>query len=170
MWGDDICPNCRATAGVFIAMTLHDYLRNLSTGCSRQDQQHAIFTLANELGQPRRLVMPPEGMSCWRNAALTLQLMGRPYLDPALPDMMGWLKDMSWPGAEEIRRLLLHTVPRGNLAELMEHAAKQAVSLQDRQWITNLASLISPAGLTSGDFRDAELTRLLLQEDQTANR
>ena len=108
-------------------MTLHDYLQNLSTGRPRQDQQHAIFTLANELGQPQRLVMPPEGMSCWRNAALALQLMGRPYLDAALPDMMGWLRDMSWPGAEEIRRLLLNTVPKGNLAELVERAAEQAI-------------------------------------------
>lgn len=147
-------------------MTLHDYMQNLSTGRPRQDQQHAIFTLANELGQPQRLVMPPEGMSCWRNAALALQLMGRPYLDAALPDMMGWLRDMSWPGAEEIRRLLLNTVPKGNLAELVERAAEQAISQQDLQWITNLASLLDPAGITARDFQDEETARLLLKEAQ----
>lgn len=143
-------------------MTLHDYLQNLSTGRPKSDQNAAVFTLANELGIPRYLVMPGEGRSCWRNAAFALKLMGRPALDAALPAMMEWLRDMSWPGAEEIRRLLLTTVPKGNLAELLEDAAGRALSQRDSQWLFNLSGLLAPAGLSEKDFLDAGRYRALL--------
>lgn len=143
-------------------MTLHDYLQNLSSGRSKSDRDAAIFTLGNELGLPRRLVMPGEGMSCWKGAAFALKLMGRPALDEALPDMMEWLRDMSWPGAEEIRRLLLSDVPRGNLAQLIENAAGKAVSQGDSQWLSNLAGLLASAGLDQSDFLDPQRYRALL--------
>lgn len=143
-------------------MTLHDYLSSLSTGRPKNEQNAAVFTLANELGRPRRLVMPPEGISCWRNAALTLRLMGRPMLDDALPAMMSWLRDMSWPGAEEIRRLLLETVPKGNLCGLIEAAAQKALEQGDGQWLCNLGRLLAPAGLEEQDFRNPEVHRALV--------
>ena len=152
-------------------MTLHDYLRNLSTGCSQQDQRHAIFTLANELGQPQRLVMPPEGMSCWRNAALTLQLMGRPYLDPALPDMMGWLKDMSWPGSggdPPVWAAPYRT--QGKPGRVIGTCGKTGDFLAGPPMDHKPGFLGSPRRPYRRGFRDTELARLLLQEDQTANR
>ena len=57
-------------------------------------------------------------------------------------------------------------MPKGNLAELVERAAEQAISQQDLQWITNLASLLDPAGITARDFQDEETARLLLKEAQ----
>lgn len=142
-------------------MTLHDWMDSLSTGRPRQERERAIFTLANELGDPRLLVMPQEGKSCWRAAAWTLRLMGRPYLDPALPGMLEWIRDRQYPGADVIARTLVETVPKGNLSQLVEQAARKAVEQEDEQWLQNLASLAKEAGLLQGGFLKEEVALLL---------
>lgn len=137
-------------------MMLSELLAALSSGRSKQEREYAMLTLALTLGQPYRLVMPGD-KSCWKSAALTLRLMGRPQFDSAIPAMLCWLRDMSSPGADIIQRTLAETLPRRNLAQQVERAACTALAQEDAQWLCNLACFIPVAHLKQTDFDDRDV-------------
>lgn len=133
-------------------MTLQNWIDALSESRSGWDRDHAIQLLGSLLGHPQALVMPGEGTVCWRAAAWALRLMGRPRLDPALPGMFRWLRELNAPGTDIVRRTLLETLPPGNLVQEIERAAGLAQEEGDSQWLYALGRLSIEAGLTKADF------------------
>lgn len=53
------------------------------------------------------LIMPMMDKMCWYNSARVLKEIGFPRVKNVIPELLVWLQDMNWPGAEIIAELLL---------------------------------------------------------------
>ncbi len=150
-------------------MTLSEIISRLSSQNSQKDRDEAIKLLYSQLGATKVLIMPEEGMSCWKNAANVLKIIGRPYIDPAIPGMFCWLRDMTYPGYDVVYRILKDSLPKRNLAEYLEIAANKAISQGDKDWFYNLSNLCFDASLLKKDFLDEKVYLLLKRVNSGEN-
>ena len=84
------------------------------------------------------LVMPSAGKNFWENSAKALTMMGRPRIDPVLPKLMEWLRDMNWPGAGIVLEFL-NSQQHHSIQKFLGDAKNQAESEQDDEWLSNLS-------------------------------
>ena len=79
----------------------------------------------------------------WKNCALILN--NRPYgeLEPYIMDLLEWISDMNWPGAQIINNRLLNYKDKIWLKFCVDKSIKIANVLDDEQWKHNLLNLSS---------------------------
>ena len=82
------------------------------------------------------------GKDIWENCASIICERSDKELQYYLHDMLCWIQDMNWPGADIIQRRLINFSDTDNLANeiafIVPHLAKE----EDYVWIENLAVLL----------------------------
>lgn len=113
---------------------IEEYIQNLNSGAPQYLQDYAISQLIHLEGSKLHLLLQPISKSYWRNAAIVLKRIGYPRVKSILPELLQWIQDMNWPGAQEIVDLLI-TVDE----EIVPHA-KKVLKSGDGIWIIWLLS------------------------------
>lgn len=85
---------------------IEEYIRNLNSDAPQYLQDYAISQLIHLEDSKLQLLIQPISKSYWKNAALVLKEMGYPRVKSIIPELLEWIKDMNWPGAQEIVDLL----------------------------------------------------------------
>ena len=111
----------------------------LSTDNSEEIQKRGI-ELASKIKSLSVLILPSESKWIWENCAKVLVSKSDEELQRHIYELLEWLKDMNWPGADLIYERLTYVSP-----ELFLSAYKYSVSLaqqtHDRVWEMALKDL-----------------------------
>jgi hypothetical protein len=85
---------------------IYEYINNLDSAAPQYLQDYAISMLVNLEESKLPLLLQTMSKSYWRNAAIVLKKIGYPRVKSVIPELLEWIRDMNWPGAEEIAELL----------------------------------------------------------------
>jgi hypothetical protein len=86
---------------------IEEYIQNLNTDAPQYLQDYAISQLIRLEGSKLHLLLQPVSKSYWSNAAIVLKRIGYPGVKSIIPELLEWIQDMNWPGAQEIADLLI---------------------------------------------------------------
>ena len=97
------------------------------------------------LAQPnfddRQLMHPFPWKNCWAGCADVLRELNDERLTPFLPDLLEWIIDLDWPGAQTVFDRLSRMAP-DHLHPALDKAMKRAEAEGDAEWRQNLARLV----------------------------
>lgn len=124
---------------------IQEILDMLDWHCSQEEQQKGLALAKKHrnlecflgLGSERR----PK--SVWDNCALVLAERSDEELAPYLPELLGWLKDMNWPGAYCILERLGKYRDRDSFNKTLHQCIELANSENDKIWLHMLLKLQS---------------------------
>lgn len=89
---------------------------------------------------------PKESKALWENCAKVIVQKSDDELSPFVMDMLIWLQDMNWPGAELIyKRIKL--MPSTLVCHNFSYCLKIAIQTEDNPWIGSLRSFANDYGL-----------------------
>ena len=120
-------------------MYLIDWNRSL-------DEQQEGISLAREVVcikaffQP---VGPGYSKSVWENCATIIGERPDEELIPYIPDMIQWLEDLNWPGAEQIQQRLIAFQDVFLLATILDHKVSDLEKLGETSWLMFLSDLLN---------------------------
>ena len=89
--------------------------------------------------QPRGL---EHSKDVWENCAKVLASHSDETLKCCLQELLEWLVDMNWPGAEITLQRLIKFEDSGFLSIFIEHGVKEALVCDDQVWLGNMAALL----------------------------
>ncbi|GEM_PF-3000026 len=104
------------------------------------------------------LLQPTDYFSSWGNAAIVFLMLSDEEISPYLTDLLGWLQDLSWPGAEWILTRL-QRVSSDLLVKPLESVAKLASDSKEESWLGYISILIANPNMIN--LLDAEILKLL---------
>ena len=85
----------------------------------------------------RQLIMPYRKQNSWHNCAVILAKLDNVTILRFLPDLLGWVKDLNWPGADVILERI-NLLPMEQMQPLCKAAYTLAMNEKDEQWAENL--------------------------------
>ena len=112
---------------------------------SPEEQQEGI-SLAREVTcikaffQP---VGPGFSKSVWDNCATVICERSDDELKPYISDMILWLEDLNWPGAEKIQQRLIVFQDVFLLATVLDHTVTDLEKLGETRWLLFLSDLLN---------------------------
>ena len=112
---------------------------------SPEEQQEGI-SLAREVTcikaffQP---VGPGFSKSVWDNCATIICERSDDELKPYISDMILWLEDLNWPGAEKIQQRLIVFQDVFLLATILDHTVTDLEKLGETRWLLFLSDLLN---------------------------
>jgi len=142
---------------------LDELIGNLSWDMPLQIQNEAMCRLADIDDDRIQLLIQPGDKSCWGNAARILKNIGYPRNHKVIPDLMAWLQDMNWPGAEIIMEIL-ESIDRKTLIPYIEDSLEKAADDDDFLWITAIKELVTGLQMPDADFHNETYELLKLAE------
>lgn len=77
----------------------------------------------------------------WENCAVILSNKSDSDISPYLKELLFWLQDMNWPGAQRIYDRFLHYENDSLFYQVYEECEKMAANTTDEIWLENLFSL-----------------------------
>jgi hypothetical protein len=86
---------------------IEEYIQNLNSEAPKYLQDYAVSQLVYLENSKLHLLLQPMSKSYWKNAAIVLKKIGYPRVKAIIPELLEWIKDMNWPGAQEIVDLLI---------------------------------------------------------------
>ncbi len=86
----------------------------------------------------KAFIQPKNHKISWKNCAQIFIKIGYPKNSLYINDLLMWLKDMNWPGAEEIFDYLAQ-MPKKDMMKYFENALKNAISSKDEDWVYSLS-------------------------------
>lgn len=86
---------------------IEEYIQNLSSEAPKYLQDYAVSQLVYLENSKLHLLLQPMSKSYWKNAAIVLKKIGYPRVKAIIPELLEWIQDMNWPGAQEIVDLLI---------------------------------------------------------------
>ena len=89
----------------------------------------------------------------WTQQSQIIVELGYPFVKLIMRELLEWLKDLSWPGAEAIL-MFLSTIEKSELVPFLEAALRQAYWEGDSEWESSLSLLAEMASLNAEDFPD----------------
>ncbi len=113
---------------------IDEYIQNLNSDAPQYLQDYAISQLIHLEGSKLHLLLQPISKSYWRNAAIVLKRIGYPRVKFIIPQLLEWIQDMNWPGAQEIVDLLI------TIDDEIVPYAKKVLKSEDGIWIIWLLS------------------------------
>lgn len=125
--------------------TTNEIIKMLSWSNSSEEQKKGI-----ELAQQFRcLEVFFQPIACdyskdvWANCAIVIAKHSDDELAPYILDMLIWLQDMNWPGAEIIEKRLICYKKTQDLAETLNNLIENCLALEDDVWLANLSRLMA---------------------------
>lgn len=98
--------------------------------------------------------------TCWGTAAYILSKLDFDKIKLFTPDLLKWLQDLNWYGANTIFQKLL-TFPPDFLGPYVEKAVIEALKTKDNEWIANLSGFTYKKILTEKDFCNKKIFSIL---------
>lgn len=86
---------------------IEEYIQNLNSEAPKYLQDYAVSQLVYLENSKLHLLLQPMSKSYWKNAAIVLKKIGYPRVKAIIPELLKWIQDMNWPGAQEIVDLLI---------------------------------------------------------------
>lgn len=84
---------------------------------------------------------PGHAKNVWDNCAKILSARTDDELQPYIYELLSWLKDMNWPGAECIYSRLERYQRNQHFEEILEECLYEAKALGDENWNNKLIEL-----------------------------
>ena len=113
-------------------------------------EQQLGITLAREVTCLKafcRPIGPGYGKNVWENCAVILSERTDSELNPYLWDMLLWLEDLNWPGAETIQNRLIQFNDVHILCILMDKLVPALEKLNETSWLIFLRDLLENRNL-----------------------
>lgn len=85
--------------------------------------------------------------SVWENCAIVISSHTDSELALYLPDMLVWMQDLNWPGAEIIFQRLVQYSDKTDLYSLVSRLIPALAAIGDDVWLDNIRNLIKEAKL-----------------------
>lgn len=118
-----------------------DELAGLDWNTSEEAQAATRNAIRSTIGPDLSpLLMQNLQKNQWANAAEIIADIEPPRIMRFAPDLLEWLKDMNWPGADKIFEALLKLEKRDLIPEL-ESAMLRAREQADNDWLESLLLL-----------------------------
>ena len=111
---------------------------------SMEEQQEGI-SMARQVSCIKAFFQPggPEcGKGVWDNCAIILSERTDQELNPYLLDMLLWLEDLNWPGAERIQRRLIRFQDVSTLSMYLNAMIPALSLLGQSSWLMFLGDLL----------------------------
>ena len=134
-----------------------EILKNLAWDCT-PDQIKAGFIAALQQRDRRYLIQPADNFHSWDNAAIVFLMLGDKEIEPYIVDLLKWLQDYNWPGANWILERL-RRVSSEMLAKPLEYVTKLASDNKDDDWLGWMSILITNPHMTS--LLDGDILEML---------
>jgi len=113
---------------------IEEYIQNLNSDAPQYLQDYAISQLIHLENSKLHLLLQPISKSYWRNSAIVLKKIGYPRVKLIIPELLEWIQDMNWPGAQDIADLL------STIDDEIVPYVKQVLKSGDGIWIIWLLS------------------------------
>ncbi len=104
------------------------------------------------------LLQPTDYFRSWENAAIVFLMLSDEEISPYLTDLLAWLQDLNWPGAEWILARL-QRVSSDLLVKPLESVTKSAYDNKEESWLGYISILIANPKMIN--LLDAETFKLL---------
>ena len=101
--------------------------------------------------QPRGL---EHSKDVWENCAKILSAYPDETLKYCLQELLEWLADMNWPGAEIVLQRLIEFKEPRLLSIFVVPCVKEALACDDQAWLGNMAALLDNKDLKSNLPKD----------------
>lgn len=113
--------------------------------CSETDQKKGI-EMARKV-QSLRAFFQPAGpgfcKSVWKNCAYIICEREDKELIPHMTEMLMWLQDLNWPGAEQVLHRLLRFSDVNILCMVITNMVPALVAIDEDAWLSSIAILLS---------------------------
>lgn len=120
-----------------------------------ETRQKAILSIMQAVDFDYTALILPQGRKdCWEECATVLCTLNNEKILDLLPNLLVWLKDMNWPGADAIFSRLKQ-IPYNTLCQAIKLAIAEAKKINDEEWINNL-QLLNSLGTADGSGRVRE--------------
>jgi len=143
---------------------IHQLIKDLSWNNPENVRLHAVKELSNLKGEDVILLAKQSNdlcsKPCWDNAAIVLKNIGYPANKMALPYLMEWFQDITWPGVRPIITTL-KDIDTKKLIPYIENASASAINEHDDCWASGLIYLINELNIDKADFINDKLLREL---------
>lgn len=149
---------------------IDDIMDMLDWNKSEEEQRRGV-----ELGRSIRninvFLQPCNPNACknvWENSAKILIDKSDDLLSPYSSNLLEWIADLNWPGAELILERLKHFEKVDSLAYALSISVKTAASIHDEMWLVRMAELLDNPKLSmhlSQDTKDILQTYYHLRDD-----
>lgn len=116
----------------------------ISWNRSHSEQQSGI-TMAKEVKCINAFFRPVGigyGKSVWENCARIICERSDNELTPYISDMLLWLQDLNWPGAEMIQGRLMEFQETQQLAMVIDDIVPKLDQLQEKSWLIFVSELL----------------------------
>lgn len=90
---------------------------------------------------------PDYGKNVWDNCAVILCERSDEELNPYISDMLLWLEDLNWPGAELIQKRLMEFQNIDSLVRYLDHWVPALKKLEKRAWLSFISELLDNSQL-----------------------
>lgn len=102
---------------------------------------------------------PLGGKGVWENCAVILCERSDEELEPYISDMLLWLSDLNWPGAELIQKRLIQFQKVDKLAMWLNDWVPALNKLEQWAWLSFISDLLDNSGLK--DLLKPDVIRML---------
>lgn len=125
------------------------------------DEQQMGISLARKVNCIKAFFQPfgpGFGKNVWENCATIICERSDEDLIPYISDMLLWLKDLNWPGAEQIQQRLIGFQDVIILATILNHRIPDIEKLGETSWLMFISDLLNNRKLSrSLDSRTREI-------------
>ena len=140
---------------------VNQLMRKLAWNNLQSDIDSTIDNLINiDDEKISMLILPDFDKGLWENAALVLKRIGYPRIQHVIPELLGWLKDINWPGVNTIIELL-RTVDTKSLVLHVEKVLIKAKDENDDLWIGGIKILLKQTKIRKEDFSNKGIYDIL---------
>ncbi len=111
---------------------------------SPEEQQEGI-SLAREIVCIKAFFQPASleySKSVWENCAAIISARSDEELRPHITEMILWLEDLNWPGAEQIQQRLIAFKDVSMLAIILDSIVPDLEKLEKSSWLEFIADLL----------------------------
>ncbi|MBA2939978.1 DUF5071 domain-containing protein [Paenibacillus sp. CGMCC 1.16610] len=139
---------------------IYKLIKDLSWNNPEHVQRDAVKELSNLKDEDVILLAKQSNdlcsKPCWDNAAIVLKNIGYPANAMALPYLMEWFQDITWPGVRPIITTL-KDIETKILIPHIKNASISAINENDDCWANGLVYLIKELNLDQADFNNDKL-------------
>ena len=122
-----------------------DSILDLLSADKSHELQYKGIQLAERVNCINVFIQPrgkKNNKNVWNNCALILNNRTDVELEPYIMDLLEWIADMNWPGANIIYNRLTKYGDYSWLEFCIKNSLKIANALSDEQWVDNLEALL----------------------------
>lgn len=132
-------------------------LKNLAWD-STAVQKKSGFIAALQETDHQYLLQSTDYFGSWENSAIVFLMLSDKEIEPYLINLLGWLQDLNWPGAEWILDRL-QRVSSELLVKPLKIVVKSASDMKDDSWLGWISILIANPNMIN--LLDIETLKLL---------